>query len=109
MNPVSNIGFSLSALADSSCSGFVYTRLFRRAQEAFKTLKDHAREAQVLDALLGQRYWRRRKRGAWYDRRALLQTKYLCWVDGMKHEDVLYEAMAGVYEALNDEDTGLGT
>jgi Fanconi-associated nuclease 1 len=71
-------------------------------------LKDHAREAQVLEALLGQRYWRRRKRGAWYDRRALLQTKYLCREDGIKHEPIFYEAMAGMREALNDEDTGLG-
>lgn len=93
---------------DSSHLGFVYTRLFRRAQEALRTLKDYQGEVELLEALLGQKYWRRRKRGSWYERRAILQTRHLCWIDKVKDDDVLFRAMEGVREALKDEDTGLG-
>ncbi|KAF8237701.1 hypothetical protein L208DRAFT_1388872 [Tricholoma matsutake] len=87
--------------------GFVYTRLFRRVQDALRTLRDYQGEAEVLEALLGQRYWRRRKRGAWYERRAILQTRYLCQIDGVKDDSMLLQTMEGVQEALKDEDTGL--
>jgi fanconi-associated nuclease 1 len=93
---------------DNSHLGFVYTRLFRRVQDALRTLKDYQGEADVLEALLGQRHWRRRKRGTWYERRAILQTRHLCRVDDVKDDSMLFEALAGVEEALKDEDTGLG-
>jgi Fanconi-associated nuclease 1 len=101
------LSFRIDA-TDSRHLGFVYTRLFRRVQDALRTLKDYQSEADVLEALLGQRYWRRRKRASWYERRAILQTKYLCWVDDVKDDGVLFQAMEGVKEALKDEDTGLG-
>jgi Fanconi-associated nuclease 1 len=78
-------------------------------QDALRTLKDYKGEYEALEALLRQRYWRRRKRGTWYERRAILQTRYLCVVDGVKDERVLFQAMDGVREALKDEDTGIGT
>jgi len=95
-------------MVNSFHSGFVYTRLFRRVQDALRTLKDFKAEAEVLEALLGQRHWRRRKRGTWYERRAILQTRHLCSVDGVKDLRVLSQAMEGVREALKDGDTGLG-
>lgn len=87
----------------------MYTRIFGKVTQALATLKDFATEAMVLEALLGQRLWRRGKRGRWYDRRALLYTKYLCVLDdGSKDECALRRAMEGVQEALKDEDTGIG-
>lgn len=75
------------------------------------TLQAYEAEAEVLEALLGQKRWRRGKRARWYERRAVLQTRYLCYAEGPggKEKDlsVLQQAMEGVREALQDEDTGL--
>lgn len=78
---------------------------------ALHTLKAYEEEATALEALLGQRRWRRGKRAKWYEKRALLQTRYLCYVEGPDGAErdfgVLHQAMEGVKEALRDEDTGL--
>jgi hypothetical protein len=72
-------------------------------------LKEYEYQAEVINALLGQRLWRRGKRARWHERRAVLLTRYLCFdEEGKKKQHVLREAMRGVVEALRDEDTGIG-
>lgn len=92
--------------------GYVYTRMFSRLLEALATLKDRTEEYRALESLLGQRYWRRGKRARWYDRRALLLQQYICkYPPGhkpKKNVSVLQEALKGLKEALQDEDTGIG-
>ena len=89
----------------------MYTRIFSKAMRAMATLQAYEAEAEALEALLGQKRWRRGKRGRWYERRAVLQTRYLCYTEGpggeKKDFPVLQQAMEGVKEALQDEDTGL--
>ncbi|KAF5386729.1 hypothetical protein D9615_001528 [Tricholomella constricta] len=94
--------------------GFVYTRIFSKAMRALATLKFHHEEAAALDALLDQQFWRRGKRAKWYERRALLQMKYLCIHkhpgEGEKQKTdltVIRQAMEGVHQALKDQDTGI--
>ncbi|KAF8178661.1 hypothetical protein K438DRAFT_1681003 [Mycena galopus ATCC 62051] len=82
--------------------GFLYTRMLRKCGEALATLKDIAGELKLLHLLLGQRFWRRARRGGWYDRRALLQMK-------SKKVAVWLEARAGIIEALSDPDTAIVT
>lgn len=93
-------------------TGFVYTRMFSKALRALATLRAFKEEEAALEALLAQRLWRRGKRAKWYDRLALLRNRYLCVVEGpdgrnMKDKEVLRQAMQGVREALEDEDTSL--
>jgi hypothetical protein len=72
-------------------------------------LKEYEYEAEVMKALLGQRRWRRGRRARWYERRAILLTRYLCFdEDGRRKDHVLWEAMRGVVDALKDEYTGIG-
>ncbi|KAG5644053.1 hypothetical protein DXG03_009205 [Asterophora parasitica] len=91
--------------------GFVYTRMFSKAMRALATLKLYKQEAEALDALLDQPFWRRGKRAKWYERRGLIQMTYLCREEyletGKTKADVLYHAMEGVRQALEDEDTGI--
>lgn len=83
--------------------------MVQKAVRALATLKEYRYEAKVLDLLLAQRLWRRGKRARWYERRAVLQTRYLCVDDeGKQDTEVLRRAMEGVQEALKDEDTGIG-
>ncbi|KAJ7099557.1 VRR-NUC domain-containing protein [Mycena belliarum] len=87
-------------------SGFVYTRIVRKCGQALATLKEFSYEKDLLDMLLAQRFWRRGRRAAWYDRRALLQMNYLCKNgDGTKNMDVLRQARDGIIEALGDDHT----
>ncbi|KAJ7686535.1 VRR-NUC domain-containing protein [Mycena rosella] len=86
--------------------GFVYTRIMRKCAHALATLKEFVYEKELLDMLLGQRYWRRGRRAGWYDRRALLQMNYLVKdSNGSKDMNVLRDARDGIIEALEDEDT----
>ncbi|KAH0583471.1 hypothetical protein H2248_009100 [Termitomyces sp. 'cryptogamus'] len=91
--------------------GFVYTRIFGHAMQALAALKLHAEENAVLEALLQQNFWRQGRRARWYERRALLHTNYLCWSPNPEEKKkdlyVLRQAMEGIKEALNDEDTHL--
>ncbi|KAG5653529.1 hypothetical protein H0H81_012470 [Sphagnurus paluster] len=91
--------------------GFIYVRIFGKVMRALATLKLYQEELNVVEALLGQTFWRRGKRAKWYERRAILQTRYLCFEEhsGEKRTniDVLHQAMAGLRQALEDEDTGI--
>lgn len=65
----------------------------------------------MLNALLAQPYWRKGKRGDWYERRALIQINYLAKNDDekkrKKKKEVLVRAREGLLAALRDEDTHL--
>ncbi|KAI3621492.1 coiled-coil domain-containing protein mtmr15 [Moniliophthora roreri] len=90
-------------------SGYIYTRLMYKAAEAMGPLKRYEEEFALLQKLLSQKYWRRGKRGEWYQRRALIQETYLSKRGGKKTKDkvVLTEAWEGLMEALEDDDTHL--
>ncbi|KAI9460027.1 VRR-NUC domain-containing protein [Russula earlei] len=80
--------------------GHVLTRIVQKGAEALGILKYHGRELEVLETLLSQRRWRRGRRGKWYERRALVLTRY-CG----KSSENLRRAMRGLLDALNDRDT----
>ncbi|KAH9001406.1 hypothetical protein EDB92DRAFT_1964438 [Lactarius akahatsu] len=82
--------------------GHVLTRIVQKGAEALGVLKDYDRELEVLEALLNQRRWRRGRRGKWYERRALVLTRY-----GDKSPENLRRAMLGLINSLNDPDTHL--
>ncbi|KAH9060002.1 VRR-NUC domain-containing protein [Lactarius vividus] len=82
--------------------GHVLTRIVQKGAEALGVLKDYDRELEVLEALLNQRRWRRGRRGKWYERRALVLTRY-----GDKSPEILRRAMLGLIDSLNDPDTHL--
>jgi Fanconi-associated nuclease 1 len=84
-------------------TGHVLTRIVQKGAEALGVLKDYDRELEVLEALLNQRRWRRGRRGKWYERRALVLTRY-----GDKSPETLSRAMLGLIDSLNDPDTHLG-
>ena len=84
-------------------TGHVLTRIVQKGAEALGVLKDYGRELEVLNALLNQRRWRRGRRGKWYERRALVLTRY-----GDKSPETLRGAMRGLIDSLNDPDTHLG-
>jgi len=91
----------LSSWATST--GHVLTRIVQKGADALGTLKDYDRELEVLEALLSQRRWRRGRRGKWYERRALVLTRYCD-----KTSENLRCAMRGLLDSLNDQDTHLG-
>ncbi|KAI0306703.1 hypothetical protein B0F90DRAFT_1814554 [Multifurca ochricompacta] len=82
--------------------GHVLTRIVQKGAEALGTLKEYDRELEVLEALLNQRRWRRGRRGKWYERRALVLTRY-----GDKSPETLRRAMRGLIDSLHDRDTHL--
>jgi Fanconi-associated nuclease 1 len=84
-------------------TGHVLTRIVQKGAEALGTLKEYDRELEVLEALLNQRHWRRGRRGKWYERRALILTRYCD-----KSPETLMRTMRGILDSLNDRDTHLG-
>ncbi|KAF8726453.1 hypothetical protein AX14_007863 [Amanita brunnescens Koide BX004] len=88
--------------------GYIYTRMLHHALRSLATLKAYQAEHEILQALLGQDSYRRGSRARWYERRAILEMTQLSKADGGKRDqDVLWQAMNGVKEALLDEDTGI--
>jgi len=86
-----------------SSTGHVLTRIVQKGAEALGILKEYDRELEVLEALLNQRRWRRGRRGKWYERRALVLTRYCD-----KCPETLGRAVRGLLDSLNDRDTHLG-
>jgi len=84
-------------------TGHVLTRIVQKGADAFGTLKQYDHELDVLEALLNQRRWRRGRRGKWYDRRALILTRYCD-----KSPETLRRAVRGLLDSLNDRDVHLG-
>jgi Fanconi-associated nuclease 1 len=56
---------------------WVYTRIIHKATSVFARRKEHHREHDVLSELLQQRLFHHSRRGAWYQRKALLEEHYM--------------------------------
>ncbi|KAG8986284.1 hypothetical protein FRB90_004105, partial [Tulasnella sp. 427] len=82
--------------------GHVLTRVVYKAAFACGVLKRHYEEEQIVRTLLSQRRWRKGRRGAWYDRLALILMNYKD-----KDNASLEEALQLVKEGLEDVDTHL--
>ncbi|KAL2212651.1 hypothetical protein CC79DRAFT_1318587 [Sarocladium strictum] len=54
-----------------------YTRIIHKALDVFGRSKEHAREHSILQELLDQRLFHLARRGAWYQRKALLEEHYM--------------------------------
>ena len=56
---------------------WVYTRVVHKGTYVLGRFKEHLREHQLLTELLDQRLFHAARRGAWYQRRALLEEHYM--------------------------------
>ena len=56
---------------------WVYTRIVHKAAYVLGKRKEHAEEHELLSDLLRQRLFHHARRGAWYQRKALLEEHYL--------------------------------
>ena len=56
---------------------WVYTRILHKGLWSLARLKDHLREHEILTELLDQRLFHASRRGAWYQRKALLEEHYM--------------------------------
>lgn len=56
---------------------WVYTRIVHKATAVLGRFKEHKREHQILTELLNQRLFHTARRGAWYQRKALLEEHYM--------------------------------
>lgn len=56
---------------------WVYTRIVHKGAYVLGRLKQHKREHEVLSDLLNQQLFHPSRRGAWYQRRALLEEHYM--------------------------------
>ncbi|KAI9803979.1 MAG: hypothetical protein M1833_000260 [Piccolia ochrophora] len=60
---------------------WVYTRIVHKGAHVLGKLKMHKREHEVLTELLAQRLFHSARRGAWYQRKALIEEHYM-WALG---------------------------
>lgn len=56
---------------------WVYTRIVHKGLHPLGRFKEHKREHQVISELLSQRLFHPARRGAWYQRKALLEEHYM--------------------------------
>ncbi|KAL5636850.1 hypothetical protein ACGC1H_000726 [Rhizoctonia solani] len=84
--------------------GYLLTRLAYKAAECFGALKKYDMESKLLVALLRQTRWRRSKRGRWYDRLALIYTRYMGGGDAN-----LRQAREYLLTGLNDDLVSIGS
>ncbi|KAF2679356.1 hypothetical protein K458DRAFT_422394 [Lentithecium fluviatile CBS 122367] len=56
---------------------WVYTRIIHKATSVLARRKEHKREHELLTELLQQRLFHHSRRGAWYQRKALLEEHYM--------------------------------
>ncbi|KAF7176028.1 hypothetical protein CNMCM7691_001203 [Aspergillus felis] len=56
---------------------WVYTRIIHKGLHPLGRFKEHKREHEILCELLGQRLFHAARRGAWYQRKALLEEHYM--------------------------------
>ncbi|PHH88638.1 hypothetical protein CDD83_7281 [Cordyceps sp. RAO-2017] len=59
-----------------------YTRIMHKALFVFGRRKEHGREHGLLTELLSQKLFHPARRGAWYQRKALLEEHYMAKLDG---------------------------
>ena len=77
-----------------------------KSAAALGMLHEYDLECEVLRALIAQRRWRRGKRGAWYDRLALVLMHHYNATPEEK-ETKMREATQVCIDGLLDEDTHL--
>ncbi|GJN77744.1 hypothetical protein PLIIFM63780_001237 [Purpureocillium lilacinum] len=58
-----------------------YTRIILKAMYVLGRRKEHAREYKLLNELLDQKLFHLARRGAWYQRKALLEEHYMAQLD----------------------------
>lgn len=85
-------------------AGWSQTRVVYKGTAILARFKLHDREKEVLRALLGQRYFRRGKRGEWYDRLALITALYAY---GDNKIEGKLEALKIAIAGIEDPDTHL--
>lgn len=56
---------------------WVYTRIIHKSLHPLGRFKEHKREHEVISDLLAQRLFHAARRGAWYQRKALLEEHYM--------------------------------
>ncbi|KAL4895958.1 VRR-NUC domain-containing protein [Aspergillus ambiguus] len=56
---------------------WVYTRIIHKGLQPLGRFKEHKKEHCILSALLAQRLFHAARRGAWYQRKALLEEHYM--------------------------------
>lgn len=61
--------------------GHSFTRIIHKALPVFARWKDHAKEHALLTELLDQKLFHMARRGAWYQRKALLEEHYMPSLD----------------------------
>ena len=61
--------------------GWVYTRIVHKSTSVLARLHEHKREHEILTELLDQRLFHPSRRGAWYQRKALLEEHYMAELD----------------------------
>ncbi|CAK9784633.1 hypothetical protein CC85DRAFT_325949 [Cutaneotrichosporon oleaginosum] len=92
--------------SDRFRTAHVLTRIVAKGADALGVLHEYDLECEVLRALLRQRRWRRGKRGAWYDRLALVLMTHYKASEAQKLEK-MEEATQVCIDGLLDPDTHL--
>jgi len=90
--------------------GWVYTRLVFKGAYVLSRFHDYEREWEVLSELLDQKLFRRGRRGEWWERRALIEERYMWQTDtSMSNPQVrkkwLKKSLETCELALQDPDT----
>ncbi|KAK8866168.1 hypothetical protein IAR55_001319 [Kwoniella newhampshirensis] len=93
-------------VGDRFQTGHVLTRIVFKGATALGILHEYDNECMVLKDLLAQRRWRRSRRGAWYDRLALVLMNHYN-ASPEEKEDRMREATQVCIDGLLDEDTHL--
>ncbi|TYJ52262.1 hypothetical protein B9479_007136 [Cryptococcus floricola] len=102
--PGDEVGREKNLVGDRFQTAHVLTRIVYKGAEALGVLHEYDTECMILKALIAQRRWRRGKRGAWYDRLALVLMNHYNTTPKEK-EAKLREATQVCIDALLDEDT----
>jgi fanconi-associated nuclease 1 len=66
---------------------WVYTRIIHKVAYVLGKLKMHQREHQILTELLSQQLFHVSRRGAWYQRKALIEENYMAAINKTTTED----------------------
>jgi Fanconi-associated nuclease 1 len=93
-------------VGDRFKAGHVLTRIVYKSAQALGILHEYEAECMVLRKLLEQRRWRRSKRGAWYERLALVLMNHFSRTPGEKEEGQRAATQVCI-DGLLDEDTHL--
>ena len=93
---------------------WVYTRIVHKGTYVLGRFKEHKREHQLLTELLNQRLFHAGRRGAWYQRKALLEEHYM-WAlspckdrsEGQQQKDWKRIALRTCEDGLQDRECHL--